>query len=144
MPESAILSGPQASNERPLKQATVALHQVSSQAAGHQVLQERASAGGGRAALPINESFVARMQDAPDAIRLIFDDFQRGTDVGGSGGGSGSRDDNLRLALQKKRWIEMQLHEVIFILRCLRVRWCLISRVACQDKCVSEKYSSTR
>jgi hypothetical protein len=44
-------------------------------------------------------------------IKLIFDEFQRG---GGSavGGGSGGRDEAMRLALQKKRWIEMQLHEV--------------------------------
>ena len=28
------------------------------------------------------------------------------------GGGSGGRDEAMRLALQKKRWIEMQLHEV--------------------------------
>jgi hypothetical protein len=113
MPESAILSGPQAHIQRPSQQATVA----SSHAAGHHAPQQRGSAADGRAALPINESFVARMQDAPDAIRLIFDDFQRGSDIGGGGLGGGglgggSKDESLRLALQKKRWIEMQLHEV--------------------------------
>ncbi len=44
-------------------------------------------------------------------IKLIFDEFQRGGGAA-AGGSSGSRDEAMRLALQKKRWIEMQLHEV--------------------------------
>jgi hypothetical protein len=40
-------------------------------------------------------------------IKLIFDELQRDSVAGG-----GSRDEAMRLALQKKRWIEMQLHEV--------------------------------
>jgi hypothetical protein len=50
------------------------------------------------------------MQSEPDAIsRMLLDDAQRGNDGDGQ---AGSRDDVMRVALQKKRWIEMQLHAV--------------------------------
>jgi hypothetical protein len=62
----------------------------------------------------ISDSFLSRMQGAPDTIKLIFDDLQQGGDSG-----SGSREDLMRLALQKKRWIEMQLHAVRTA-RCLK------------------------
>ncbi len=60
----------------------------------------------------ISDSFLSRMQGAPDTIKLIFDDMRHGGD-------SSSREDLMRTALQKKRWIEMQLHAVSSA-RCLK------------------------
>lgn len=62
----------------------------------------------------ISDTFLSRMQGAPDTIKLIFDDLRQSGDSG-----SGSREDLMRMALQKKRWIEMQLHAVSTA-RCLK------------------------
>jgi hypothetical protein len=77
--------------------------------------QQNADQPGGNSQSSIGDSFFSRMQSEPDAVRMmLFDDALHGDDGsgGGSGGGSGSREDLMRLALQKKRWIEMQLHAV--------------------------------
>jgi hypothetical protein len=97
---------------------------ASSQLSGPQVVQQRNNQTDTRAQSSIHESFLSRMQDTPDTIRLIFDEFQRGAGddaaaVEGGSGVGGSREETLRLALQKKRWIEMQLHEVSLVAFCL-------------------------
>lgn len=97
---------------------------ASSQLSGPQVVQQRNNQSDTRAQSSIHESFLSRMQDTPDTIRLLFNEFQRGAGddaaaVEGSSGVGGSREETMRLALQKKRWIEMQLHEVSLVVFCL-------------------------
>ena len=98
----------------------VASKSTKSLLSGPQVIQQRTNQTDTRGQSSIHESFLSRMQETPDTIRLIFDEFQRGAAgdaaaVEGSSGVGGSREETMRLALQKKRWIEMQLHEVSLV-----------------------------